>query len=191
MDKGISSIIKDLDPDDDEQLASLVKIIREKSLKEPRELVQILHSKDEEAAEKAAAVLLEIQDLALISLLAEPNPDEIEDFIWDVQAILAAHLYNRSRIVKILEALLLDKTPLELPVFPMDVEETPVQRRACDEAYLMMRRLFALEDEETELINTELYLDMTDEERDAEINKVKKTKKWLSLLDRMDEEDEF
>ena len=165
-------------------------MICEKSWKEPRKVVEILHSAESKDAEKAAAVLLELGDLALIPLLERIDLTEPDSAVWEMKLAVDIHLANRSRIVKIIDEMLEDTTVVEPGVSLVHVEEPPVPKRVCDEAYLIMRTLFALEDEETKLANTDVFLDMTDEERDAEINRSRKTGKWTSLVEEVYSEDE-
>ena len=110
--------------------------------------------------------------------------------VWEMKLAVDIHLANRSRIVKIIDEMLEDTTVVEPGVSLVHVEEPPVPKRVCDEAYLIMRTLFALEDEETKLANTDVFLDMSDEERDAEIKRSRKTGKWTSLVEEAYTEDE-
>lgn len=189
--KGIEASIRELNLDDALALDSLVETINERSYKDPCKVVDLLHCDSEEDAEKAAAVVLAMGNLALTPLLEKLDKNTPENLVWEMQTAVSVQLDNRSRIVKLLDEMLLDKTPLEPPVFPMDAEELPQPRRVCDEAYLMMRQLFTLEDEETELMNIEAFLDMTDEERDTEIERAEKTQKWISLVEQAFEGEEL
>ncbi|MBE9572095.1 MAG: hypothetical protein IMF11_15810 [Proteobacteria bacterium] len=192
MSKEIETAIKELDPYSDKELESLARMIRQESWKNPRKAVDILHSDNEEDSKKAALVLISIGDLAMTPFLDAIDRNNPEDLAWDMETVVSIQLNNRTRIVKILDEMLLDKRLLKEPELPLQVEEVPPSRRVCDEAYIMMRRLFALDEDEEELLtNTDVFLDMSDEERDAEIERARKTKKWISLVKRALEEEMF
>ncbi|HQJ45742.1 MAG TPA: hypothetical protein PK195_03815, partial [Ignavibacteriaceae bacterium] len=68
-------------------------------------------------------------------------------------------------------------------------EEQPVPRRVCDEGYLMLRRLTAFKETEEELmINEKLFLNMTDDQKDKEIERIKSSKEWISLIEHLSDE---
>jgi len=126
----------------------------------------------------------------LAPLLEKVDLSDPDSAVWEMKLAVDIHLANRSRIVKIIDEMLEDTTVVEPGVSLVHVEEPPVPKRVCDEAYLIMRTLFALEDEETKLANTDVFLDMSDEERDAEIKRSRKTGKWTSLVEEAYTEDE-
>jgi len=192
MYEGIVETIRELDSEDYAGIDSFAQRIRTKSWKNPMELVNILHADEDDESSKAALVLVRIGDLAMTPLLDSISRDNPEGLVWDMNTVVSIQLDNRSRIVKVLDEMLTDKRYLDLPSPPPDVEEIPPSRRVCDEAYIMTRLLFALEEDEAQLLdNTDVFLDMSDEERDAEIERARKTKKWISLVDRMLEEEDF
>jgi hypothetical protein len=147
------------------------------------EIVKMMHSENQKDAENARGVVMEMGDLALAPMLDNLTPDKPHDFVWDLQQIATFQLENRARIVRWLDDMLLDKKILPPLTISLEAEEKPPPMRMCDHAYLLMRQLFALEDEETELINKDLYLDFSDDERDQEIKRATQSKKWISLLE--------
>jgi hypothetical protein len=135
---------------------------------------------------------MNIGDLAMAPLLESIDRSNPEGLVWDMEMAVKIQLENRNRIVRILDQMLVDKRVLKEPEPPLQVEEIPPSRRVCDNAYLMMRSLFAIQEDEEELLtNTDVFLDMSDEQRDAEIDRAKETKKWISLVEKALEEDEF
>jgi hypothetical protein len=192
MRRRIETAITELDPNDDDELNDIARVIQEGSWENPRKVVDILHSDNEEDSERAALVLMNIGDLPMTPLLELIDRSKPESLVWDMEMAVKIQLENRNRIVRILDQMLLDKRVLKEPESPLQVEEIPPSRRVCDDAYLMMRSLFALQEDEEELLtNTDVFLDMSDEQRDAEIDRAKETKKWISLVEKALEEDEF
>ncbi len=180
--KGIEAEVRELNPDDPRQVDSLKQKIQERGWKQTRKIVELSHAEDETASQNAMGLLMELGDLSLTPLLeaSEEAPPDVR--VRDMKLIVEAQRNNRNRIVAGLEAMLSDKTTLKLKTLPIGVEEVPPVRRVCDEAYLMMRLLFAIEDEDTEYDNKDVFLEMTEEERDAEIERIRRTDKWTTLV---------
>ncbi len=188
----IETAITELDPNDDDELNEIARVIQEVSWENPRKVVDILHSDNEEDSKRAALVLMNIGDLAMAPLLESIDRGNPESLVWDMEMAVKIQLENRNRIVRILDQMLVDKRVLKEPEPPLQVEGIPPSRRVCDQAYLMMRSLFAIQEDEEELLtNTDVFLDMSDEQRDTEIDRAKETKKWISLVEKALEEDEF
>jgi hypothetical protein len=186
----IESAIKSTEVVDRIRLNDLANSIKEKSLNEPKMVAKLLQYGNDEEFHKAATILRLIGDLALTPLLNSINRENPVNLVWTVERIVNIQLDNRNRIVAILNEMTLDKRLVEEAGDPMELEDDSPSRRVCDEAYLMMRRLFALEDGEEEILeNTDIFLDMTDEERDDEIDRARKTKKWISLVEKALEEE--
>ncbi len=188
----IETAIRELDPNDDDELNNIARAIQEESRESPRKVVEVLHSENKEDSKRAALVLMNIGDLAMTPLLESIDSSNAESLVWDMEMAVSIQLENRNRVVRILDQMLLDKRYLKEPEPPLKVEETPPSRRVCDQAYLMMRKLFAIQEDEEELLtNTDVFLDMSDEQRDAEINRAKETRKWISLVEKALEENMF
>lgn len=181
MFKGIAASVKELNPENEQQLEDLARIVRERSYRDVRKLVEIMHGEDKDAANKAAALLQELNDIPAGPMLETLDTEDPEMMVWELQQVVTRHAHIRSRIVATLEEMLKDKTVLTPPFLPGEVEEMPVERRVCDEAYLMLRSLMALEDADTRLVNSDIFLDMSDEKRDEEIERVRKSGEWVAL----------
>jgi len=175
--------LKSTTPDDEEKLNSIAGSIAAQSRKLPQEVVTMLHSGNEDDFKRAASVLLQIGDLTFTPLLKSHSEDNPEDYVWDVQTLTDIQMNNRHKLSKILNAMLLDTREVPMPENPME-EEQPIPRRVCDEAYLMLRNLLSFEETDDELfLNSQAYMELSDEERDAEIKRVKSSKRWISLTE--------
>jgi len=183
--KGIEAEIRELNPDDPKQVDSLKQMIQERGWKQTRKIVELLHSDDEKLSQNAMGILMELGDLSLTPLLEASEEASPEARVRDLKQVVELQLNNRNRLVKNLEAMLIDKTVLPPKILPIGVEEVPPIRRVCDEAYLMMRLLFAIEDEDAEFDNKDAFLEMSDEERDAEIERVRDSQKWITLVEKL------
>ncbi len=181
--KGIEAEIRELNPDDPKQVDSLKQMIQERGWKQTRKIVELLHGEDEELSQNAMGMLMELGDLSLTPLLEASEEASPEACVRDLKLVVESQLDNRNRIARILEAMLTDKTVLPPKMLPIGVEEVPPIRRVCDEAYLMMRLLFAIEGEEKQFDHKDAFLDLTDDQRDIEIERARKTKKWTILIE--------
>jgi hypothetical protein len=190
--KTLESQIKEIKITDNKKLDSLSKAITEESRKDANELVKILHSDNAEEVKKASMILLSIGDLAVTPMLDSLDPKNADNYTWEMDVVLSLYLQSRNKITTVLNSMLLDKRQLKEPDLQGAVEEIPASRRVCDEAYLMLRRLTAFkENEEDLMMNEKMFLDMTDDQRDKEIGRIKSSKEWISLLEHLSDEGEF
>jgi hypothetical protein len=190
--KTLESQLKEIKLSDNKKLDSLSKAISEESLKDANELVRILHSGKEDESKKASMVLMSIGDLAVNPMLESLDTKNADNYAWEMDVILSQYLQNRNRIKIVLNSMLLDKRQLKGPYLQGFVEETPVPRRVCDEAYIMLRRLTAFKENEEDLMMSEkVFLDMTDDLKDKEIDRIKSSKEWISLLEHLSDEGEY
>ena len=186
MDPSLIPAIKTLDVNDTKRVDSLVASVRNSSLEQPRQIIALAKTKDldEETLERTRLVLLQLGDVAfapILDMLTTESPDAL---VWDLQAAMGFHRANQARLLRRLETLIGDKrqlTPREQGPF---TEEKIPNRRVCDEAYLMMRQLLAMEDEESAMVNARIFIySMTDAERDREIMRLVKSKTWVALTE--------
>ena len=184
MDTSLVAAIKSLDVNDTKRVDALVDEVKNRSLDQPRQIVGLIHTKDldEDTLAKARLILLQLGDVAFAPLLDSPDSTSPDGLVWDLQTAAGLHRQNQARLVKRLESLIGDKRPLTPKEQGPFTEEKVPNRRVCDEAYLLMRRLLALEDEEASSVNARIFLySMTEPERDREIVRLLKSKTWLSL----------
>ena len=190
--KTLESQIKEIKITDNKKLDSLSNAISEESRKDVNELVRILHSGKEAESKKASMVLMSIGDLAVTPMLDSLDVKNADNYAWEMDIILSQYLLNRNKITIVLNSMLLDKRQLKDPVLEGPLEEKPDPRRVCDEAYLMLRRLTSFnENEEDLMMNEKKFLDMTDDLKDKEIDRIKSSKEWISLIEHLSDEGEF
>ena len=190
--KSIVSRLREIKVMENDKLDSLSKDIIDKSREDANELVNILHAGKDEESKKASIVLMSIGDLSITPLIESIDSNNADNYAWEMDIILSQHIQTRNKITLILNSMFLDKRQLKGPEFKGVVEEKPIPRRVCDEAYLMLRKLLAhQEDEEVLMANERMFLNMSNEEKDKEINRLKSSKEWISLSEKMKSEGEF
>lgn len=192
MNQEFVNAVKKLDTENDKQIDSLAAGMKQEAWQKTRDVVGLLHGADPNDSKRARALVLSTGSLALSPLLDSLPSDNPDKLVWDLQASLDMHFGNQALIVSRLQEMLQDKRPLTLPVYPPHVEEKPVPRRVCDEAYLMLRKLLSGEDAEAEMLNSREFINgMSDPKRDEIIEGFLKTKRWQSLLQSASEHQTF
>lgn len=177
--------IRNTDISDEEGLESIASSIQLESWDDPRKVVQLLHGKGSEDFEKAAAVTLLLGDLIFTPVIESFDSENPDSAVWDIETIVDIQLTNRKRITALLYVLLEDTRSVMIPDMGEE-EESYRPRRVCDESYLQLRRLTAMaEEEEDQMLNMKLFLEMNNDDRDAEIGRIKSSQEWTNLLDRL------
>ncbi len=180
----VSETIMQTQPNDEQSIDSLATAIKDKSLKEPREVVRLAHADDNNTRATASAVLLRLSTLTADPLLDSLQNDPPEDYVWDVRAALVVHLANRARLTGTLEKMLSDTRESDSAAAFTSSDQRPPHRRVCDEAYLMLRRLLSLEESEDErYANDNAFLKFDDGQRDQEIQRLQSSKTWKVLTE--------
>jgi hypothetical protein len=182
------SAVKSLNVENDKQIDSLAGVIKKQAREHLSALIEMLHSGNAQDVRRARALILNLDDLPFQSLLDSPPPDSAGLLVWDLQTAVDIHMGDQSKLTQRLISLLDDKCSVPQPPVPPEVEEKPIPRRVCDEAYLMLRKMLSSESSEDFMANADIFIrDMTDRQRDRAIEEFKKTKQWLSLQEKMQE----
>jgi len=190
--KNLVSRLSEINIMEKAKIDSLSEEIKTRSQKDVFELIKILHSGKEEDSKKASLVLISIGDLSITPLIESLDSNNADNYVWETDIALSLHLQNRNKLSKIINSMFLDKRLLKGPELKGVVEEKPIPRRVCDEAYLMLRKLLAYkEDEETLMTNERMFLSLSNEEKDKEIDRLKSSEEWVSLSEKMMNEGEF
>lgn len=186
MDTSLNAAIESLNPNDNKKADSLAESIRGRAWEQTRQVVEMTKRKDpdEQSVQNARLILLSLGDVAMTPLLDSLPSDSPDKLVWALQAAVGLHREDQARIVKILNQLLADKRQLPPREKGPFTEEKIPDRRICDEAYLMMRRLLAMEGEEENMVNARIFLySMSEDERDKEIARLLNSKSWVALTE--------
>lgn len=175
--------LRQLDPNQERAVSTLSKRFEENARAPVRAAVSMLSDKDPKMSERATAVITNIGDLAIVPLLESPQPREAADRVWNLNVVVQAHLEERGKVISWINARLSDKT--NIPWGKVGgVEGVPRSSRVCDEAYLMMRRMLNFsEDKEHFVRERDIFLGLSDEQKDHEILKAKSSHTWTNLVE--------
>jgi hypothetical protein len=166
------------------EMDSLIELLANESRETARAAVALWVESDAIRASKAASLLIGFGDLAIIPLLEAPNPPNSSQRVWLLRAVVEAELDLRGLIVARLDRMLDDKSPVPLPEDQGPIEEEPPPRRVCDESYVLMRKLVNFtESPEKYYMNVEAFLNLTNDEKDAEILKTRESHIWTQLIE--------
>jgi len=147
-----------------------------------RQLIAVLHGKDEAESRKAAGVLLQLGPVAFDDLAKSVKKDDPSQAVWDAQVLGDMVLESRTQLVAVLDGMMDDTRDHPMPDYP-GLEEKHPPRRVCDEAYLLERRLLnTVEPEDLGYSNGRAFLALPIAQRDAEIANAKRARVFTNFL---------
>lgn len=182
--------IQNLDFKRPKDFEALAKEISSRSREEVDLVVELWIENYQNLGDKAAALLVDLHDVAIESLIDAGAPPLAMQRTQGIAIMVNGQIYWRERTVTYLVKLLDDKEVLPDVATSKQIEgERPV-RRVCDEAYLQLRRLLnTTESEDAYLQNASIYLHLDFDERDEEIATVLASGKWDRWFDESAEEE--
>lgn len=179
----LNAALRRLDPDRQADLLALAQEVRDASRTPVAQVVNAWAGEDSEQSEKAMILLDELEEQPIVPLLEAPEDLPVERRVWMLRSVVAMEAELRERVAERLAAMLDDKTPVPMAeqIGP-EPEEKPKERRVCDEAYMQMRLLVNGDpDPEAYYLNVDAFLDLTEDERDAEMEKTRNTGEWTEF----------
>ncbi len=183
-DQSVVPAVRALGTEDEKGFSRIALAIAAPCRRDVSQLVSMLRSDKQQDSQKAAAVLQSLGSVAYPTLLESLDRSKPEDYVWEIQLLADIEADSRGRLLRELEAVLADKRDVKQPDLGPGVEEKPIPRRVCDEAYLLLRRmLIAGESEDAQYLGERAFLNREDKEKDQEIQRYKQTRKWVPLTD--------
>jgi hypothetical protein len=178
--------LRQLDTNQESAIDELAKAFEEHARAPVRIAVAMLNDRDPRMSERAAALITNVRDLAILPILESPDPAEAADKVWNMDVVLTAHLAVRGQLVQRLNSMMSDKK--KIPWGKLGPGEgAPAPSRTCDEAYLMMRRLLNTNEDKVHFAHErKAFLGLSDVEKDNEIQKAKKSHVWTNLVEGLD-----
>ncbi len=176
--------LAEIEPTQFRRLAELARRISGDSRAPGQWLARAWASPEADQRRKARAVLVGLRELAIGPWLAQAGLAAGVGRIAAVDCTAQAYLAARQRVTDKLARMMQSKAAMPAPPPEPGIEEEEPPSRACDEAYLLARRL--LRTGESELVitlNRSEFLRLDEGQRDAEIERYTKTDKWAVLVD--------
>ena len=168
---------------DEPGITALAKQIMDDARESVRAAVEIWAGANPEMEQKAAAVLSALDELAFVPMTERGDPADPRHRAWFLRITGNSHMGLRAKVIALINRMLEDRRrPPARPVAGPPMEENPPIPRVCDEAYLVHRQLLNFaESREQYYINARAFLALPDDQKDEEIQNLKKTNTWKML----------
>jgi hypothetical protein len=172
---------------DEEAITELAEAHKLRSYQAIRSATEIWLERWNSSRPAAEALLVEYQELAIRPLMEAQDTVAPIDLAWLLDTVVTAELELRAKMLRRLENLMQDKSPIEQVPIDEPIEEPVPELRVCDEAYLQARRLAGGESAEQRILNEDAFLQSAFDERDKVIKQYLQSRVWTDLMDGMDE----
>ena len=137
---------------------------------------------DAAARQNARTVLNEMEEAAIHPLMSANGNLAADEQVWRMTMLVDTLADLRKNAAALLDRQLTNKQPAPRPSMP-GAEESEASRRVCDEAYIQMSRLMAVDPQsEAFLLRMRQFRRMPESGRDAEIQRARGSVGWQSLL---------
>jgi hypothetical protein len=183
LERTLKKLIEEREGEAENAAAELLAEARQ----DPRAVVEFCLSSNQALAAAAQNLLLNLEETIIVPAI-EAKPVIPDDRVWLAQAAVEAELSLRKRLAEHLKSLLDDGTLLPPRQKGRHVEQSEPPVRVCDQAYLELRRLLNLEESRrSQILEADRYLELTFEERNPHIQRLKTTQQWSNLLEEGEE----
>ncbi len=136
------------------------------------------------SGEKTTILLGALEETALLPLLEIATELSPQQTTWLLRTAVADLIPLRTRLFARLERALSDIRPVPMPPSPIRPESATPGRRVCDEAYLLARQFFNLEESKAQyFLNEKSFLHHPESLRDDEIKKVRASRVWTQFVE--------
>jgi len=137
---------------------------------------------DAAARQNARTVLNEMEEAAIHPLMSANGNLAADEQVWRMTMLVDTLADLRKNAAALLDRQLTNKQPAPRPSMP-GAEESDASRRVCDEAYIQMSRLMAVDPQsEAFLLRMRQFRRMPESGRDSEIHRARQSVAWQSLL---------
>lgn len=169
----------------DDALAQLAVQLAAETLDAPRAITHEYNVGDEQRADKAGIVILELRELVLRPLLGEFDETAAGRRVAFLEAALRLQLLLQQGVWNRLGELLADKKPIAHPTLDVSAPADAASRRMCDEAYVWIRRLAKVDgSNDPGSPGEDEFLAMKVETRDAAIRTWLQGRLWEALREK-------
>lgn len=170
-------------PEDERALRALVAETITDGRLPARVAARLWAKGDDDVSMGAYELLQSVADLAIEPLIAGLGPADPTRVSQGLDLVVHAELELRAKVVRHVDGLLVDKRRVPPPQSFGAVEETPDDRRVCDEAYVAMRRLVHYGESAWDLVTSARQFYRSPEgARDAAITEARRTNEWRRAL---------
>jgi hypothetical protein len=167
---------------DEMGLAALAKQVVDDAREAVRAAVE-LWATNPAQAQKAASLLVAVDELAFVPLTERGDPADARQRVWLLRTSGKCQQEFRGKLVGMINRMLDDRrVPPARPMPGPPLEERPSLPRVCDEAYLAHRRLLNYtEDSQQFAAEESAFLALPEAKRDEEILHLRRSNTWSKL----------
>jgi hypothetical protein len=167
-------------------VTALAKQVMDDARQAVRTAVEVWLGANPGQAQKAAALLAELEELTFVPLTERGDPMEAERRVWLLRTAGNSQLGMRAKYIALINRMFDDRRQPVAPRIPgPPMEENPPMPRVCDEAYLAHRQLLNFaESREQYYANERAFLALPEAKRDEEIRNLRKSNTWSRLTSR-------
>jgi hypothetical protein len=164
-------------------ITALAKQVMDDAREAVRAAVEAWSTGNAGQEQKAASILSALDELAFVPLTEKGDPPDPQRRVWFLRMAGSSYLEPRAKIIAAINRMLEDKRkPPVRPSSEPPMEENPPIPRVCDEAYLAHRQLLNFaESREQYYQNAHAFLALSEDQKDAEIQNLKKSNIWKRL----------
>ncbi len=163
-------------------LNALAEEIATESLEASKAIVHLWATGDKEESGKAGSVVIDLEETAVRPMLQEFDAGSVQWRYRLMEDVVDVQLKFRNRILARLDDLLTDRAILSASAATESEQPDKLPRRACDEAYVWIRRLAKVQETGENGFRSEAdFLSLEHTERDEEIQKWKRSKIWAGI----------
>jgi hypothetical protein len=157
----------------------------------PRSIIDLTFSKDEDLMNRAREVFLGMEDTIIWPVIVTEATISAEERLWLTDVAVEREMRLRRALGTHIEKMITDKTLLPNVAPPGMAEESAPPKRVCDEAYIQLRSLINANEKSYDgLVNRDLFLQGTFDERDEELKKFLTSRTFTNFMEVSDKEED-
>ena len=179
-DQDVVSRLRESDTPD--ALHGLAGQLADETLDAPRAMVHLWATGDRAASGKAGSVVLDLEEFAVRPMLGEFDSSPLSWRLRFMDAAVETELRLRTLVLKKLDGLLGDATVVPGSELSASLAPGAKPVRACDEAYVWIRRVAKVEDPKDGFGSEGEFLKLDHAARMKEIQRWKRSPAWTELL---------
>jgi hypothetical protein len=164
-------------------ITALAKQVMDDAREAVRAAVELWSGVNPNHEQKAASILSELDELAFVPLTEHGDPPDPRHRVWFLRLAGNSYMQPRAKLIAVINRMLDDRRiPPVQPMAGPPLEENPPPLRVCDEAYLVHRQLLNFSESREQFYqNAHQFQSLSESEKDAEIQNLKKSNTWKRL----------
>jgi hypothetical protein len=187
MPPNLPQILENLNPEDRRAKAALGDSLKTETYAIAQELTKYWRRNPAPKGDKALFLLQQLGSAAYDPLMAGIDTVSPEDRLFVLEDLVEKHLQMRHDLAAKLDAQLDDKRVLDTAPPSPDMEQPPPPSRICDQAYLLLRRLTHVTENDFDgSAEAWQFRRLEEKQKDEAIAKARQSREWQTFLGKED-----